>query len=225
MEPIEQYRLRKLIYQLMFNFEDTNYDEEAYLYDLVAVGSLRNIVEYHAKHNDLSKDVIYNINKFLSQAREYNDEHRLERIEIINDIIRIMNGQEKDNSLVYYRIQLYERTKDYRYLLKSTNEEIIKEIPMIHESICNDLLVLVSHMEDINDMEFANEFLPDLVNNELYYESLNMILLENPIVFKDKTFYNRMMCVLNFNNLTHQELEEKNEKLVKKINKKIKRIK
>ena len=225
MEPINIYKMRKLIYEIMFNFYEDNYKEDPSMFDLFTIESLRNIVEFHVKNNDLSKDVINNINKFLFQAREYKDENREKRIELINETIRIMNNQEKDESLMFYRFQLFDRTGDYKYFFKVTNAEIINEINYIHDSICNDLFVLVSHTEEVDDMEFVNEYLPYLKDSDLYYESLNMILKENPIVFKNQTFYNRMICVLEYNNLKYDDLVNYNKKLVKRINKKIKKYK
>ena len=225
MEPINIYKTRKLIYQIMFDFYEKNYEEDTGMFGLNILKSLEVIVEHHTSQNDLSKSVIDNIGKFLMAAREYKDEQRLERIEIINNIIRLMNSQEKDDSLIFYRMQLHTRTRDFRYLFKASNAEIISEIDNVHDSICHDLFVLVSHSTDVSDEEFIKEYLPELKDSDLYYESINTILKENPIIFKDKLFYNRMICVLEYNNLMYQDLVEYNEKLVKKIDKKIKKIK
>lgn len=222
-ESINEYKTRKLIYQIMFDFYD-DYEENTSIFDLIIIESLKNIVEFHSRNNDLSKDVINNINKFLMQAREYKDEKRKERIELVNDIIRIMNNQEKDRSLIFYRIQLYDRTNNFKYLFKAKDAEIIDEISNVHDSICNDFFVLVSHTDDVDDITFVNEFLPDLKECELYYQSLNMMLKENPIVFRDQTFYNRMICVLQSNSLLNKDTVDNNEKLVKKINRKIKKL-
>lgn len=225
MEPINIYKTRKLIYQIMFDFYNKDYEEDPRMFDLNILKSLEVIVEYHTSQNDLSKTVMDNISNFLVAAREYQDENRNARIEIINNIIRFMNGQEKDDSLIFYRMQLYTRTKDSKYLFKASDAEIIKEIDNVHDSICHDLFVLVSHSTDVNDEDFIKEYLPELKDSDLYYESINTILKENPIVFKDQLFYNRMICILEYNNLMYQDLVKYNEKLVKKINKKIKNIK
>ncbi|MBQ2946439.1 MAG: hypothetical protein IJE04_01120 [Bacilli bacterium] len=225
MEPINIYQTRKLIYQIMFDFYENNYEEEPNMFSLNILKSLEVIVEYHTSQNDLSRNVIDNIGKFLMAAREYKDENRNERIEIINNIIRLMNNQEKDQSLVFYRIQLYSRTKEFRYLFQASDAEIISQINNIHDSICNDLFVLVSHSSNVSDEEFIKEYLTELKDSDLYYESLNVILKENPLVFKDQLFYNRMICVLEYNNLIYEDLVEYNQKLVKKIDKKVKKIK
>ena len=92
------------------------------------------------------------------------------------------------------------------------------EIKNIHDSICHDLCVLVSHTDIINDEEFVNVYLPYFENSNLYYESLNAMLEENPIVFKDKVFYDRVNQVLSLNNEIYKGTEE--EKRIKKLNKK-----
>ena len=224
-EPIDIYILRKTVYQIMFDFDEEDYSEDTYLFGLVFIESLKNIVEYHVKNNDLSQEVRENIRKFLSQAREYKDENREKRIEFINDIIKMMNSQKEDGSLSFYRLQLFFRTNEFKYLCHASNLEVRNQIPHIHDCICNDAFVLTTHSENIDDMEFITEYLPSLKDSELYYETLNIILRENPIVFKDTTFYNRMICVLEFKNLKNEEFVKYNEKLVKKINRKTKKYK
>lgn len=225
MESINIYKTRKLVYNIIFDLYEKDYSEDTSMFDLNIIKSLEVIVEYHTSQNDLSKSVMDNISKFLMAAREYQDENRNERIEIINRIVRLMNSQEKDQSLIFYRMQLHTRTKEFKWLFKASNAEIIKEIDNVHDSICHDLFVLVSHSTDVSDMEFVKEYLPELKDSDLYYESINTILKENPLVFKDQLFYNRMICVLEYNNLMYQDLVGYNEKLVKRINKKIKKIK
>lgn len=225
MEPINIYKTRKLVYNIMFDLYEKDYSEDPSMFDLNIIKSLEVIVEYHTSQNDLSKSVMDNISNFLMSAREYQDENRNERIEIINRIIRHMNSQEKDQSLIFYRMQLHTRTGEFKYLFKASNAEIIGEIDNVHDSICHDLFVLVSHSSDVSDEDFVKEYLPELKDSDLYYESINTILKENPIVFKDQLFYNRMICVLEYNNLMYNDLIGYNEKLVKKIDKKIKKIK
>ena len=221
MEPINIYKTRKLVYNIIFDLYEKDYSEDTSMFDLNIIKSLEVIVEYHTSQNDLSKSVMDNISNFLMAAREYQDENRNERIEIINRIVRLMNSQEKE----FYRMQLHTRTKEFKWLFKASDAEIIKEIDNVHDSICHDLFVLVSHSTDVSDEEFVKEYLPELKDSDLYYESINTILKENPLVFKDQLFYNRMICVLEYNNLMYQDLVGYNEKLVKRIDKKIKRIK
>ena len=227
MEDINRYKTRKMLYEIIFNFEKIDYMEDPDIFDLTIIESLRNIVEYHTSNGHLINSVKNNINEFLSQARYHFDNDRVERIKIINEIITLINGQIDDEHLMFYRFQLYYRTKDSAYLLKAPREEIIKQIPHIHDSICHDLYLICSHSGEFSDEDFIKEALPYLQDSNLYYESLNMILRENPIIFKDLTFYNRMMLILNTNNKIYSDEKEMikyNKKLVKSINKKIKKI-
>ena len=71
------------------------------------------------------------------------------------------------------------------------------------------------------------EYLPYFISSNVYYESLNAILSENPVVFKDKIFYDRMMKILNLNSKLYnndKKIVKINKKLVKNINYKMKRI-
>ena len=84
---------------------------------------------------------------------------------------------------------------------------------------------MASHTKDINQNEFENEFLPVFINCDIYYEGLNAILEENPSVFKNETFYNRMIQLLNLNTEIYDmdtKILKYNKKLIRKINRKIK---
>lgn len=225
-EDINTYKTRKLIYELMFNLEKIDFTETPYMFDLVILESLKNIIEYHTSHGDLQPRIINNIGDFLLQARFYEDEYKKDRANIINDIITLMNEQKCDNNLIFYRLQLYYRRKDIKYLFKYTASQIMDELEGVHNSICHDLYVIISHSEDFTDEDFIKEALPFLQDSNLYYESLNMILKENPSVFRDLTFYNRMICILNMNNDIYKDnkkMYQYNKKLVKKINQKAKK--
>jgi len=78
-EDINLYKVRKLIYQIMFDLSEQEYLEDTNLFDLVFIESLKNVVEYHVKNNYLSDSVKNNINEYLYQARNYNDENKIER--------------------------------------------------------------------------------------------------------------------------------------------------
>lgn len=221
-EDLETYRMRKIIYSIIFNFYENDYDSKDD-FDLIVVESLRNIVEYLSSECYLSDSVKGNIQNYLMRARYFEDENKFKRIELINDAIGFMNSQQEDKSLVFYRLQLFDRRKDFKYVFKATNEEIKKEIENVHDSICNDLYVLIGQSLLTSDKEFEEEYLPYFKNTNIYYESLNIFLKENPTVFKDEIFYNRMMKVININNELHKDNKDvlkMNKKLLKKIDKK-----
>jgi hypothetical protein len=222
-EDLITYRMRKVIYSIIFNFYENDYEDKED-FDLITVESLRNVVEYLASENYLSESVKNNINNYLMRARYFEDENRTKRIELINDTIGFMNRQQCDNSLIFYRLQLFDRRREFKYLFKLTNEEIKKEIENVHDSICNDLYVIIGQSNLTSDEEFEKEYLPFFKNTNIYYESLNIFLKENPTIFKDEIFYNRMMKVINLNNeiCNDKEVFKMNKKLLKKIDKKIK---
>lgn len=81
------------------------------------------------------------------------------------------------------------------------------------------------HGKKVNDEAFIKEFLPSLTMQLFYYESINTILDECPQIFKDQTFYNRFVYVLNRNNeLSNNKLYNNGKKIINKVNKKIKKV-
>jgi len=213
-EKNETYNFRKLIYSIIFNDNLINYYD--WFNDLYFLDSLKNIVEEHTKHNYLGQKVKNNIYNFLQKIREYKDDKRVERINIINEIIKLLNTQIKDKSLVFYSLELYKRRCDRNYLFKIPNDVIINEIPNVHTSICFDVQILASHL-DATEEDFQNVFFPLLIDCEYYYESLNAILYENPEIFRNELFYNRMNRILNYNNKLYEDTNK--EKYMKKANK------
>lgn len=221
-EDLETYRMRKIIDSIIFNFYENDYDSKDD-FDLIVVESLRNIIEYLSSECYLSDSVKGNVQNYLMRARYFDDENKSKRIELINETIGFMNSQQEDKSLIFYRLQLFDRRKDFKYVFKSTNEEIRKEIENVHDSICNDLYVLIGQSNLTSDKEFEEEYLPYFKDTNIYYESLNIFLKENPTVFKDEIFYNRMLKVINLNNELHKDNKEvlkMNKKLIKNIDKK-----
>ena len=57
MESLDHYIIRKLIYNIMFDSEYNDYTDCKDLYELNILESLKNIVEYHVKNNELSNFV------------------------------------------------------------------------------------------------------------------------------------------------------------------------
>lgn len=222
-EDLITYRMRKVIETIIFNFYENDYEDKED-FDLLTVESLRNVVEYLTSQNYLSESVKENINNYLMRARYFEDENRSKRIQLINDTIGFINTQKEDGSLIFYRLQLFDRRKEFKYLFKSTNDEIKQEIENVHDSICHDLYVLIGQSNLTSDKEFEEEYLPLFAESNYYYESLNIFLKENPTVFRDKLFYNRMMKVINLNNELYNDKEvfKMNKKLLKKIDRKIK---
>lgn len=220
------YQTGKLIYTIIFNFYENDYRDDTNMFDLIIVESLKNILEYLTSQNFLSAEVKNNISNYLMQAREIQDDDRKRRVELINEIVGLMNSQKKDESLLFYRLELHKRRKDLGYIISTRSDlEVKNEIDNVHDSILNDHYVLVSHSHQVSDKEFEEEYLEWFTNTNIYYESINSILYEYPQIFKNEIFYNRMMKVLNINNQLHNNnkaILKTNKRLLKKIDRKIK---
>lgn len=220
------YQTGKLIYTIIFNFYENDYRDDINMFDLVIVESLKNIIEYLTSQNFLSTEVKNNISNYLMQAREIQDNDRKRRVELINEIVGLMNSQKKDESLLFYRLELHKRRKDLGYIISTRSDlEVKNEIENVHDSILNDHYVLVSHSYQVSDKEFEEEYLEWFTDTNIYYESINSILYEYPQIFKNEIFYNRMMKVLNINNQLHKDnkaILKTNKRLLKKIDRKIK---
>lgn len=220
---INKYVLNKLVNSMIFDFSNKNYDDMPNLFNLVIINKLYDLVKFYTEYNYLTKTVIRNIQDYLMAARLYKDENTKKRNEIINDIITLLNKQTIDNSLIFYRIELYQRTNDYRYLTKATDEQIKSEIDLVHKSICNDLAVVDGHSPSVSDEDFNDCYLDIYIEEAaLYYESILKILKENPRIFMYKTFYDRMRLVINKHLEVYsidKDLKSISKKLIKMVDK------
>lgn len=217
------YHTYKMAFTIPFDIKESNYIYNEIYFDLIIMDCLKTIVEEFTKNNLLSKKVKDNIKNYLLQARYYKDDKRKERIDIVNDILSSLNTQEKDNSITFYAAQLYLRRNSKRYLFSANTDEIKSEINNVHESIINDYLVLATHMNTILDEQFYENIFIEFVKSDIYYESLNVILDEMPQLFCDSIFYQRVMNVLSykkfFNHQNNDKLEKRINKIIKKISK------
>ncbi len=208
------YRSTKLGLYIIFNEIYNDYSDEPFIFDITIIECLKETIEAFVERNILSLDMQNNIYNYLYQAREIYDEKRENRIELINEIIKIMNQSSVDNSMGFYKYELYKRQDDKRCLSYS-GEQVAAEIDNIKKSICNDFLVFSAQNSiDTSDKEFIEEELQELVDDPMYYNTLNAFLYEQPILFKDLTFYNRTICVLDL------KMEKYKNRSIKKLNKK-----
>ena len=67
-EDLVTYRMRKVIYTIIFNFYENDYEDKED-FDLLTVESLRNVIEYLTSQNYLSESVKENIHNYLTRAR------------------------------------------------------------------------------------------------------------------------------------------------------------
>jgi len=210
------YYTYKMALSIMFDIKEKDFKYNEIYFDLNVMGYIQNIVEDLAENNFLNKKVKDNIKNYLQQARDCKDNVRSKRIKIINDTIGYLNSQEKDCSLAFYTYELIRRRNSNRYLFWPT-KDIKAQINKIHDSIITDYLIINTHLDNVLDETFKKHFLDKFVQSETYYESLNAILNEMPLIFTIPTFYNRVIDVIEMKNF----FDKNNTKISKKIMKRI----
>lgn len=154
-----------------------------------------------------------NISIIMQDLRYIEDDHTLERGEIINNIINsINNDYSKEDNYDFYRYEMCVRynTNKYRHLKKNI---VDKYKDLIDASIALDCAVLHSHTIDINSF---NEYYNNLVDNPIYIMSIRAIINEYPLILNDERFISRMNKVLG---------SSEDDKKIKQLRKDIKKIK
>lgn len=215
------YYLHKLLVSIMFDNENESYKEVPWVFDIGILTVFKQIVSEFVKYDTLSKHIKDNIYSFLLYGRNIKDESYEERINIINEITIILNCQKEDKSLNFYIEQLLDRRENLSELKKASLNDILAEIEYIDSSIYNDFIVLVSHGDDTSEEDFDSVYLPNLIENNYYYESLNVILKECPSLFENKLFISRVKKVLNSNTYidgNFKKIHKKFKHLSKKYN-------
>ena len=220
-EQQDLYYLQKYVISIIFDTKYNSYKNTNYIYDIEILNYLKGIVKTYVELGCFNSRIKTNIYKILVNGRKIMDENYEQRIQIINEIIGILNSQKEDNSIIYYRDELYDRRKNIKELKYLTEKDIVKMSSNIEKSIYNDFLVLNSHSKSISDEDFDNVYLPYFINNNFYYESMNIILDECPSFFKDEVFIKRVNKVIsNIKNIDQnfRKTNKKVKKMVKKIN-------
>ena len=224
LEKQKKYLNYKYLLSIIFIIdilEETEEFDPSDFYEIDLLKNIRIVLDVFSKEESINNIVKENMFKFLNAGRYIEDENKEERNEIINDIITILNNSKEDKNLIFYREELVKRTGDIRYLFKYSNDVIRNNIDRINKSIGFDLTVLEALSEETKEEEFINLYLPDLVDNAFYLSSINAIMKECPSLFKNSTFYNRNICVLN--NL-NSAIVENNKKFIKTIKKGQKKV-
>lgn len=219
---IEQYQLEKLMYTIIFD-NSADYTNSDWIGHEHILNSLKIVLEYLTSINALDYDSKNNVYSFLMSARKIENSNK----NLINEIVKILNNQVKDESICFYRAELYKRRRDYRYLLKYTDDEIIEEKINLYDSICHDITVLMANTDDTDDKTFNSQYLPIFANNYFFFESINAILKEYPELFNNKTFYNRTVLVLNetYKKNKCRDIYKGNKAIIKEIKSKTKKYK
>lgn len=216
-EIFRNYELEKLIYCIIFGEYKNRYNECDYLFEESVINMLKSIVGFHVRTFSLSKESRENVYDYLSHFREINKDINI--LNIINEIKIILNSQQRDMSDIYY---YYEDCKREGCKLKFSEVDAKN----VEESMIFDFFVLTSHDEECTDDELFFKNLYVFADNVLYYKSINAILAENPVVFKNQTFYNRVMCVFEatYKLRNNRYVKKLNKKLIKEIQDKIKSV-
>lgn len=165
-------------------------------------------------YNDLDYTLKQDILTALSELRLVQDENKNERIEIINSIIRNINMSKTDNDHIFYKLELYNRFKDFKYLEQDIDDEMMEGI---NSFIFLDYLILISHIDLTTDDEFENEYLKQLIGNIYYYNSIEILINECPNILKNNKFIKRFKKIHELNKSINLELDKYDLKVVEKI--------
>lgn len=223
-EFIDSYYVHKYLLSIMFDTETENYLRTPKVFKAKTLKKLKLIIEDLTKGSYISYEIKRNLYTFIANIGEIKDcEDYSERFQVLGEITSLLNLQVDDNSLIFYRYNMFARTNDLKYLFKYSNIEIKALTDYVNQLIYNDFAVIKSHLEG-TDKEFDEDYLSEFQDTESYYENINLILKECPILLKNKTFYNRVMKVLNANS-KNKELQRINNKTLKKVNRNIRKIK
>lgn len=221
---IEKYIYEKLLKSILFDVDHDkfNYEENRWIFETRKLEDIKAIIERISDcFNAELKNSIYD---YLAEARNIKSKDYEHRVKLINEMIIELNTS-YDTSQLFYRNELSKRRNSKKFLYFYSNDIINKLIPLVNESIVFDSIVLASHSDNISNRAFNCQWLPGLTKSLFYYESINAILEECPELFKNQTFYNRFVSVLNENNkLSNNGSYMFNKKLVKQVNKKIRKV-
>lgn len=219
-EEHDVYYLDKLLLALMFDKNNNFYKNVPWFYDVEVLEKFKPLISAFVQRGYIRNNLKGNIYKILMDGRLVLDDNYKKRTQIINEIIRILNIQNPDESILYYIKELYVRTNAKKPFNKYTayyTEDVEKQVHSIDNSIFNDFIVLFTHSKEVSDEDFKELYLPDLVNNNFYYESLNTILEECPSMFKDELFFDRFNMILKENKKINRTYSNLNKNIVKKV--------
>ena len=178
-------------------------------------------IDVYSKNNLLSDRMKNNVFNYLKELKDDDTTINGANYDIINKIILKINGQEFDNSIDYYRCEMYIRTGARIYInnKKLKDKEILEEEQNLFESIAFDQRVLYACSTEVSDFVFENAYLLQFSLDENFYNTLNCILNEYPAKFLDDLFCSRCLQILNHQlNISDLLLTQRNVKeLINKI--------
>ncbi len=148
------------------------------------------------QENYVSPVMKMNVLKYLNNVR-FGDDVDADKIHLINTIIRLININDGNNYLEYYRQEMFKRTGNRDYLICPFNSYIKENEEMLMLSMQFDYLVLISHSSMINDDDFYDNYFSVMISDLRYFETINCILEEFPEMFLDSTFNERYNVIIN----------------------------
>ena len=211
------YIAEKFIYSLIFGNLLEKYEDQEWITNINTLTSIKIVLEEFVKHNHLSYDIKEKLYDILSASRSVRTDNYEERAYLINEIIMLINSQRQDESEKFYRYEASKRYGTDKWLEEKYS--IDDFIPEIDDSIVYDFIILYTHnncSKESFDNELANDFSKD---SRKYYLSLNAILAENPSIFKDEKFLNRVFEVLGLINQEYPKEKRKNKSMMKYLSK------
>lgn len=138
-----------------------------------------------------------NILNYLNMIRFADNEevNNNNKFSLINDIIRLVNLCDCKKYTTFYRKEMYKRTNNEDYM-NLPSSYIVQSEEKLCNSILFDNLVLFSHSHKVDDNSFKCKYIPKIVGNWKYFETINCILEEYPQKFLDDIFRKRYQMVM-----------------------------
>ena len=209
-DDYEVYEDFKLVQGLIFNSNVSKEYGKAFI-EIDDLIHLKYIVE---NCNCMFDDnEVNNIGLILQDVKYIEDEYTIERINIINEILTILNrGVDKKEYYNFYKDEFLKRIKNKK--LRKLDESAIEKYKyIIKMSLALDPIILLSHTTIDEDI---NNYLNDFVDSVLYRMSIRAIIDEYPFILNNELFVSRMNKVLD---------NSKDKKSVKTLRKEIKKYK
>ena len=201
------YLMKFQMLMLVMNNHEKLVKDDYSLISFPFIASFIPFIDAFLKKNLLSHEMRENFLRYLNVARFSNGNKKLNsfeqveenlKITVINKLIAMVNSQDYDDSMRYYRYQMCVRTDDKIYLnrFKVTDADILDEKDDLFESMAYDCFVLYTHSVNMSLNDFQ-KIITDISKNQLYYETITCILNEYPYQFLNKVFYDRCQMVLS----------------------------
>lgn len=183
------------------------------------------IIEQYCNACYVGGEIKDNVLKYVNKFRfmKFEDEMEEDRhiiTNLVNQIIVNINKQSFDFNLQFYRDEMYKKTFDEKFLVASS-DYVYAYKPVLSDFVKYDCAFLYTHSEHISDELFKKQYVPMLIDNQSYFQSLNSVLNDAPHLFLNPSFKNRVLLILNED---YQKLDNKNlKKDIKLLTRKIKR--